>query len=385
MKKSYTLTLFLGLIFLALSGPVRGQEATRDSIRKQARQEVFNKIKENFKIGGFIDAQYRFDQEDEKRSSVMQIRRARLDLKGSLSTWVDFRLQADFAGTPKLLDAFVKVNFCKYVKLQIGQFKIPFSIENPYSPLDLEFSDNAQVISALSGYKDISGVSSYVNSREIGAMLTGTLFEANMGEEKLPILQYSVGIFGGNGINVKSDNMAKDLAARIDICPYIKHLTLSASGYWGKYDMPYEGKSVNTDGLRIRYTGGAEYKDDRLTIRGEYVWGRTDFAQENQIDSVTTTYTPNPMNTHGFYVVAGYWFKFGWGKNSSIQQKLRPVLRFDYYERDIAAGQTSLNYSAGIGWWPEKHVRIQIDYTLRQTLHKATFGHMLTAIASVKF
>lgn len=361
------------------------QDTLKDTIHKQLRIEKLKKITEQFKLGGFIDAQYRFEQNGNETNSAMQIRRARLDFKGTLSPWIDFRLQAEFANIPKLLDAFVKVNFCKYIKLQVGQYKIPFSIENPYSPLNLEFSDNAQVIRALSGIKDVSGVSSYTNGREIGVMLTGVLFETPIKQENIPIIQYSIGLFGGNGINIKNDNMAKDLAARLDICPYVKNLTLSASGYWGKYSMPYEEASSNTDGLRIRYTGGAEYKNDKLTIRGEYVWGRTDFAKQHTTDSTTIYYSASPMYTQGFYIVAGYWFHFGWGKNSPIKQKLRPALRFDYYERDIASDKASLNYSAGISWWPEKHVRIQIDYTLRQVQQSPIIGHTLTAIASVQF
>ena len=194
-----------------------------DDSSKITKTAVFQYIENNFKIGGWIDAQYQYDNNwTESQSSVFQIRRARLDFKGSLSKWVDFRLQADFAPTPRLIDAFIKVNFCKYAKLQVGQFKIPFSLENILSPLDLELMENAQVISALSGYKDVTGISSYANGREIGAMLTGTLVETTVRDEKIPILRYGVGVFGGNGINVKTDNLAKDISARIEFCPFVK-------------------------------------------------------------------------------------------------------------------------------------------------------------------
>ena len=357
----------------------------QDTLESNKAKKIYEQIKEHVKIGGWVDAQYSFDQKsDGSKSSVMMIRRARLDFKGSLSKWVDFRLQADFAPSPRLIDGYVKVNFCKYVQLQIGQFKIPFSLENKLSPLDLELTENAQVISALSGYKDVTGISSYANGREIGLMLTGTLASAEVRGEKIPILQYGVGVFGGNGINVKTDNMAKDFSARIEFCPFVKHLTFSASGYWGKYNMIYNDASTKTDGARIRYAGGAQYADEHWMVRSEYLWGRTDFAY---LDEQTDTYTPTPTYTQGFYVVAGYWFDFGWGKNVPIRQKLRPVVRIDYYQKnlDLLEKHPSIYYSAGLDWWPEKHVRVQLDYTLKQLYHTGDWGHNITAMATVKF
>ena len=357
----------------------------QDTLESNKAKKIYEQIKEHFKIGGWVDAQYSFDQNsDGSKSSVMMIRRARLDFKGNLSKWVDFRLQADFAPSPRLIDGYVKVNFCKFIQLQVGQFKIPFSLENKLSPLDLELTENAQVISALSGYKDVTGISSYANGREIGLMLTGTLASAEVQGEKIPILQYGVGVFGGNGINVKTDNMAKDFSARIEFFPFTKHLTISASGYWGKYNMVFNDASTKTDGARIRYAGGAQYADEHWMVRSEYLWGRTDFAY---LDEQSDTYTPTPTYTQGFYVVVGYWFDFGWSKNVIIRQKLRPVVRIDYYQKNLdpLEKHLSIYYSAGLDWWPEKHVRVQLDYTLKQFYHTGEWGHNITAMTTVKF
>lgn len=333
-------------------------------------------------IGGWIDAQYQFEKTASGKVSAFQIRRARLDFKGSLSKMIDFRLQCDFAPNPRLIDAFVKLKFCKYANLQVGQFKIPFSLENKLSPLDLELTDNAQVISALSGYKDVTGISSYANGREIGLMLSGVLAEANVCGDKTKILSYELGVFGGNGINVKTDNMAKDLSARVEFCPFVRNLILSVSGYWGKYDMVYNNASTGTDGLRHRYAAGVQYSDEHLMLRGEYLQGRTDFTV---LDEESGNLFVNPMQSRGFYFVAGYWFKFGWGEKSDVQQRLRPVLRVDYYEKSISVNSPSLYCSAGVDWWPEKHLRFQINYTLRQNISTGTLGHNLTTMLSVKF
>lgn len=357
-------------------------EVSDTSKAESKAKQIWEKIGENVKLDGWIDAQYQYDKSGDSEKSAFQIRRARLDLKGSLSKWVDFRLQADFAPNPRLIDAFVKVNFCKYVKLQVGQFKIPFSLENILSPLDLETADNAQVISALSGYKDVTGISSYANGREIGLMLTGTLASAEVKGEKIPILQYGIGVFGGNGINVKSDNMAKDISGRVMFTPFVKGLTLSVSGYYGRYDMLSEGASTGVDGNRHRLAAGAQYDNNNLMVRSEYLWGTTDFAKYDETHDV---FLLSAMRTQGAYLTIGYWFHFGWGKNCPVQQKLRPVLRVDYYEKDLTADKASLYYTAGVDWWPEKHVRMQVNYTLRQQQAVKELSHLFTTMVTVKF
>ena len=380
MKRLLPFCSTLFLIFIA--NFTNGQD-TIPPEKSHKSQEVLEQIQKYLKIGGWIDAQYSYDYYDaDNQSSVFMIRRARFDLKGSPSKWVDYRLQVDFAPNPRLIDAYVKVNFCKQVQLQVGQFKIPFSLENKLSPLDLELTENAQVISALSGYKDVTGISSYANGREIGVMLTGTLASAEVRGERIPILQYGVGVFGGNGINIKTDNLAKDLSARVEFCPFVKGLDISASGYWGKYDMLHDGIATHTNGARIRYAGGVQYTDNHWILRGEYLWGRTDFAT---LAPSTDEYVPMPTRTQGFYVTASYWFHFGWGEKSQIQQKLRPLLRFDYYEKDMTVKAPSIYYSTGVEWWPEKHIRVQLAYTLKQHPHNQPFGHNLTTMVSAVF
>lgn len=376
------LPFYSTLILMLIAIFTNGQD-TIPPEKSRKSQEVLEQIQKYLKIGGWIDAQYSYEYYDaDNQSSVFMIRRARFDLKGSPSKWVNYRLQVDFAPNPRLIDAFVKVNFCKQVQLQVGQFKIPFSLENKLSPLDLELTENAQVISALSGYKDVTGISSYANGREIGAMLTGTLAFAEVHGERIPILKYGVGIFGGNGINIKTDNLAKDLSARVEFCPFVKGLDISASGYWGKYDMQHDGIATHMNGARIRYAGGLQYTDEQWVVRSEYLWGRTDFAA---LAPSTDDYIRVPMHTQGFYVTVGYWFRFGWGRNSKIQQKLRPMLRFDYYEKDMAANAPSIYYATGVEWWPEKHIRVQLAYTLKQYPHNQPFGHNLTTMVSAVF
>ena len=337
-----------------------------------------NNIVDNIKIGGWIDGQYRYTESDDVGSSVFQIRRARLDVKGRLAERISFRLHGELASSPRLLDAYVQVHLNRYATIQIGQFKTPYTLENALSPSELELSDNTQGVNALAGYSDITGVSNYSGGRDVGIMLTGDLIMWESSDKTLPLLSYKMGVFGGNGINTKKDNMGKDFSARIDFCPFVENLILSASTYIGNYDMPYQGTLTGLDGKRIRYAAGASYVGKHLMIRGEYLYGMTDFAM---FDSVQNSHYANRINTQGAYIAAGWWFYTG----PDAKGRFRPLARLDYYKKDIVSDAPSWQYSCGVEWWPEKHLRLQLAYTLCDSPQTKTTEQRLTAMASVKF
>lgn len=332
-------------------------------------------------IGGWIDGQYRLNYNDEATSSF-QVRRARLDVKGNLSKLVDFRMQADMASSPKLIDAYVRMRFNKAIALQIGQFKIPFSLENILSPLDLELTDNAQVISALSGYKDVTGIASYANGRDIGLMLSGTLFSDEIKGVETSIVKYDIGLFGGGGINVAPARWGKDLSGRVSITPYVQHLTLSASAYWGSYVLPNATAAGETKGERKRFAIGAQYADGRIMMRGEYLWGRTGM---DLLDDVTNIYSLDNLESQGCYITASRWLDLQKTADGQFVPKIRPILRWDYYTKDASGGTSKTYYWAGVECWLQKCLRFQLSYRIRKDELTSNFDHCLTAMTTVKF
>lgn len=332
-------------------------------------------------IGGWIDGQYRMTYDDEM-STAFQIRRARLDLKGKLSKTVDFRLQADMSSSPKLIDAFVRMRFNKALALQIGQFKIPFSLENILSPLDLELADNAQVISALSGYKDVTGIASFANGRDIGLMISGTLFSDEIKGEETSIVKYDIGVFGGGGINVSPSRWGKDVSGRLSITPYVRYLTLSASFYLGNYILPNTTAAGDTKGERKRYAVGAQYANGRWVMRGEYLWGRTGM---DLLDDLTGTYSLDHLESQGCYITASRWFDLQKPAEGQFVPKMRPIVRWDCYTKDASDGTPKTYYWAGVECWPQKCLRFQLAYRLHRDEITSDIDHCLTAMTTVKF
>jgi hypothetical protein len=375
-----TVSLFFILTLLLFS--FSGAFAQTDTLPAKEKRVRVWKLSDYLQIHGFVDTQYDYGLQPENdgsvtKNSVIMLRRARFDFSGQLHPMLDFRLQADLAFTPRLLDAWLRVKFCKYAHLWIGQIKTPYTMDNFLSPLDLEFVELSQSVAALAGFNDISGIPEYANGLEIGAMLSGTLVDYRIGDERIPILNYYAGIFGGGGINIKKDNLSKDFSARLDFYPFVKNFRLSGSVYLGNYPL-----FKDRNAPRNRWSGGAEYLGKHWTARAEYLQGTTGIADfdPGAADSVYL------VKTRGLYAFVGYWFYMGWGSKSNMVQRLRPLFRYDYYVRDNQIPTTTTHYfSFDLEWWPEEHVRVHLDYTLKCRADHQKPGHTLAAKVSVRF
>ncbi len=338
-------------------------------------QEKKSLIGDYLSISGWMNIQYDYERQMKNDGitldeiNTLNVRRARLDFKGNISKNLEFRVQGDLAGTPKLVDGFVKVKLHKSFNIQAGQFKIPFTFENPQSPLTLEGVEYAQVISKLSGYSDMSGVTTYSGGRDVGVMIYGNFFSFEHDGKEIPILTYKLGVFNGNGMNKKDANTSKDIAASIEVCPKVKGLMLAASYYDGNYLLnanPVYEKNANRD----RITFGGKYENGRLTVRSEYIAGKTEMANKDGI------YT---LNSDGFYVAGGYWFNMK-------EQRIRPVARYDFLRQDIDNPETnSTYYMVGIDWWPYKNLRLLLNYTIKDKPGYDKMGNLFQAQLSVKF
>ena len=334
------------------------------------------KLGDYIKLSGFAQAMYQanLSNEGELVDNGFSLRRVRLSVEGTLFKGLTYKIQGDFTRKPMLVDAYLKYKPCNEFAIQIGQFKTPFSIESPINPVNLEIFDYGEAIQGLVGYKDVCGVGSL--GRDLGIMATGSLFPIK-GDEgiKYHVVEYSLGVFNGNGANEKDNNNRKDVVGRLDIHPGLKALTLSGSLYLGKYT-----NGINVNCKRNRWAAGAQYNDGKLVVRGEYLSGTTGYFNEI-IDEAIEQY----QLSNGYYVVAGYNFKLG----KEGKQTLMPVLRYEHFQpgdrTNDVLGMTNY-YSAGLNYWPIKNVNIKVDYSLvEKVIGDKTYSHRLVGMVSYKF
>ena len=345
------------------------------------------------RISGFVQGMYQANLSDkgELIDNTLRMRRVRLSVDGNLSKTVSYKIQGDFSRSPMLVDAFIKYKPCREFAIQVGQFKTPFTLESPINPVNLEIFDYGEAVQQLVGYKDVCGVGAL--GRDLGVMATGSLFPVE-GEEgyKYSIVDYSIGVFNGNGANQLDNNNRKDIVGRLEVHPGLKALTLSGSYYYGMYrnttvedeiaaNGVARGKTVFPNGVRNRWAAGIQYNDDKLVLRGEYISGQTGCKIGGLDEHGDALILDQILNSKGYYAVAGY--NFAIGKDKS--QRLMPVLRYEHFDQVNSALLENTNwYTVGINYWPIKSLNFKLDYSLIQK-ESGSNSHRVVGILSYKF
>lgn len=294
------------------------------------------------RLSGYVQAGYEWSDE----SSSFFIKRVRLDLRGALARTLDYRVQLEFASSPKIVDAYLHYKPFRQLNFKLGEYKIPFTIENTdYVPLKFELIEYPLALQRLMGFAEPIG-GRYVGGamqggetlkdtgRDMGLTLHGSFFPC--GERAL--LSYDVGVLNGAGINLRDNNRSKDVVARLTLRP-VRGLTLSGSWYGGEY---------GADCLeRQRVSAGVCYDRGRGVVRGEWIGGRTGYA-------ATEEYAAGTFDSSGWYVLGGV----------RLTPTLMPVVRYDTLLPDTASADSrQTNWTVGILWHPVKYLRCQLNYT----------------------
>jgi hypothetical protein len=337
-------------------------QSQADSIRADAallqqqtdanQKSFFVKAVRQMVLTGYSQVRYQAFQESGKHNGF-DIRRARVDLKGSVTPYFSYRLQADLVDKPKMIDAYGEIKLADYFSITAGQFKIPFSMENLTSSNKLEMIDRSQVVEALvARSKDVIGNQ---NGRDIGIQIGGSLLKVR----DMPIVEYRLGIFNGSGINVADTaNNAKDISGRLIFTPF-KGFSLGGSIYKG-LDKAIKPDVAGKSQTRDRFGGEFSYVLSRFSLKGEYIAGK---------DGKT--------NRAGWYVQTGYFV---------IPQKLQVLAKYDEYDPNTStSGNISTNYVFGANYNFNNWSRLQAFYTIRQEEGTAIKNNFLSVQYQIGF
>lgn len=322
--------LVLAIIAMALTTSVNAQSAASSAANEPQKQSnVQNFCDKHLRLSGYLQGGFQWTENDK---STFYLRRARVSLTGDfLEHKLDYRLQVDMAGSPKICDLYVRYRPFTQLGAEIGQFKLPFSLENElYGPTTFELIEYSFLTTYLArndGRYD--GVAA--TGRGLGAQLYGGFIQ----RDGFSIINYNIGVFNGSGINAKDNNKSKDAIARLIIKP-IKHLSLSGSFMYG------ESNFAGNEYLRNpRWSVGAIYDDARITARAEYAAAK--FGDQS-VDA--------------FYVLGGYHFDKGWSVAARYE------FMNDSFERYADMDRITI----GGVYKPIKYLRLQLNYSY--TMHK---------------
>ena len=261
-------------------------------------------------------------------SSTFYLKRARVSLTGNVpQDNIDYRLQVDMAGSPKICDLYFRYKPSAAFNVQLGQFKIPFAIENDiYGPTTVEFIDYSYITTLLARNADrFDGISA--GGRDIGLQLYGGFGEAR----GYNILSYNLGIFNGAGINKADNNDAKDVVARLIFKPS-KELSLSAS--WMSAATNYEAHIQRSNRTAL----GVIYDASSFIVRSEYALAKFD-----------------NRNVDAFYVMGGYKLKRDW----------MLVARYETLNDGEKHGANRVTF--GAVFKPYSYLRFQLNYAIENT------------------
>ncbi|HEU0004587.1 MAG TPA: porin, partial [Terriglobia bacterium] len=231
-----------------------------------------------------------------------------------------------------LQNAFITLDYIPKLQFNIGQYKLPLSLEGLQSPGELDTVERALFAS------DRARGGNYGDVRDIG--LTG---RGGLGRR----VDFQVGVF--NGIaetqNDIDRNSQKALVGRMVARP-VTGLQVGFSGAFGA-----SGRGTDRDRL------GAEFLFTRGALR---------------LKSELMTGEDGPLHRRGFYGHLGY----------RLRPRLEAVVRVDTWDPDTATELTpasvrELDYVTGLNVFLSEHLKLQVNYL------RKTFGNDLLSPRNV--
>lgn len=323
----------------------------------------------DIKFSGYVMTQFQASDQEDKESNSFNIRMVRMALEGRLLQDFYWKVQiqangntSNLGSSPRIVDAFAEWQKYDAFKIKAGQFKRPFSFENPMHPITQGFMGYAQGISKLSGFSDRVGEHAS-NGRDVGVQIQGDFLKNNAGRN---LVHYQVGVFNGQGTNQKDVDQRKDIIGGAWVMP-IKGLRIGAFGWTGSYarkgtwtEVDANGNTHDKSGVRSvsknRYAFSAEYAANDWTVRSEYIhsqgYGFTKTLTSGKETDCNVNYAAGDQ-ADGFYALM---------IAPVISKKLYAKARYDLYRPRAEWGTSRTQYEIGANYWIGKYIMIGAEY-----------------------
>lgn len=300
-------------------------------------QEKTTKWYDNLKFSGYGMVQYQASDQEDAENNGFNLRLARLALEGRAHKDFYWKAQMQINGNTydpdksktdiRLVDLFGEWQKYEFFKVKAGQFKRPFTFENPMHPITQGFMSYSQNVTKLAGFSDRTGEQGS-NGRDIGLQVQGDFLKNDNGRN---LLHYQVGVFNGEGINQKDRDNRKDIIGGLWVVP-VTGLRIGAFGWTG---------TRAAVGEKNRYAFSGEYAKDDWTFRTEYIhsqgWNAT-----HTIDKADGIYALciAPVQKNKFHVKA----------------------RYDLYREAKEWGQSKTMYEVGADYVFTKNLQVNLEY-----------------------
>ena len=356
-----TMKRLFGLMALVVLTTIPAGAETLTEVEKvQAEQQEKAAIElpawvKNIKFSGYGMLQYQGLDKEGAHTNSFNLRLARFILDGKIG---DFDWRAQIQGTNvkgpgeptvQLVDLYAEWRKYPEFKIRAGQFKRAFTFENPTHPITQGWRGYADVINNLSGFGDRTGEKSS-GGRDIGIQVAGDILPNTNGRK---LLHYQVGVYNGEGINMKDQDNKKDIIGGLWVMP-IKGVRIGAFGWTGTRGEMLDPITGQTRSLRKnRYCLSAEYDKDEFTFRAEYIhsqgWGAAKAANNvREID-----YSKGDK--------ADGWYVFG--IVPLIKSKLHAKARYQSYRVSKEWSSSVNQLECGLNYFFTKNLEMHLEYS----------------------
>ncbi len=330
-------------------------------------------IDDELRIGGWAQVGYGASEHSRILSNAFFVRRARIDFRGVLEYHWNYRIYGAFGGSgAKLQEAWLEYSKYPFLRIRLGQYKEPFSMEAVFSSRWTLFAERAM------------GPTNLAPKEDIGLQVFGKLFENSV--------VYAFGVFNGRGKNLEENNENKEVAGRVTWAPFdqckknslLKGVNIGMSSTIGRPDALLSRRTYRTGsrsifltfsddtfqkGEYLRYGGELEWIWRTFKLQSEYIYAKRKKIIRDEISSnlinqswyvgigwlmtgdeqVSNHFiTPNcPFNSNGGY---GAW---------------ELAVRYDEFhsnksafDKDIVSGAHIVRSGTiGLNWWPNFHIK----------------------------
>ena len=261
------------------------------SQEKPKDKNLLSKVSEYVSLSAYGQLGYEYDEANDESSLYLR----RIIASGKIYPHKKFEMFYMFSmgnGKFSSLELWGKYKVCDAFNVKFGQMKVPFTMESMMSLSKAEIMEGAlpvNYLAAIDNSDEVYSGTSQMGGRDLGLQIEGKLI--NYGYTGDKFLGYQLGIFNGQGINLRDKNKHKDIAGMIDLYP-TKWLRLTGGAYFGKgyamTSMPVSNIKEGQDYTRNRWTTGIEIKTKPFMIRAEYLEGKNGTAIARGAYSTTT-------------------------------------------------------------------------------------------------
>lgn len=195
------------------------------------------------KIHGVIRGRWEMDTKGGE--SRFQVRNARVTIAGEIAQPIDYYIQTDFCdrGKIKILDAWGRIAMTRELKLQAGQFRLPFGTDCFRGPGNYIFANRSFIGGTMN------------NVRGVGAKLS-----------------YALPLGGGSRLTLDAGAFNPTSMADHDV--WVKKMAFAGKAVYtiGEVKIAAGAETLIPDSVRVNSLGGSlTWTRGELTVEGEYL------------------------------------------------------------------------------------------------------------------